>query len=515
MKLTDSENILKLVNERVEAERVEYQKADSDRESSPFLSEKILKALNRNEDGDASLFIEVHQGLFCFDHAADRWYEWAGHFWREDTVDRATEGLNAVIDLYSEEAQRQAWNRVKTEKAGKSEQAKKDEATEDALLKRIRALQTRGRKENVLFLARTGTASLGITGEQWDLNPWLLGCLNGVIDLRTGEHRSGRPDDFIRTVAPTEWKGIDESAATWERFLDGIFDGDSGLIGFIQRLFGYCVTGQTTEHISPILWGRGRNGKGTLLETLGYVLGPYAGPLEGELILRQKFSKPSGGPSSDIMTLRGKRLVWCSETDEGRKLNAGKVKWLSGGDTLTGREVYGKRQTSFRPTHKLLLLTNHKPHANANDYALWKRIILIPFNLSFVNEPTLPNERQADTTLPDRLRAEASGILAWLVRGCLEWQRMELNPPVIVKDSIESYRQEEDVIGLFIEERCQTGPEFEIRAGDLYRAFKVWAEENGIRAVTGSSFGKEFKERFASAKNYKGVFYRGVSLSGP
>ena len=508
------ETLQEAVFARIEAERDQWgpTAGDPGPGTQTLSSDAIIKALNSNEDGDARLFIELHRGRFLFDHAASRWFEWAGHYWREDELNQAMAGVETVIDFYAEEARRQAWDRLKCEKSGQTDKARKHAATEDALIKRIRLLQSKARKENILFLAGVGAASLGITGQEWDTDPWLLGCLNGVIDLQTGEHRPGRPDDLIKTVAPTEWKGISEPAPTWEKFLTEIFADDRELIFYGQRLFGYCVTGRTTEHISPILCGKGRNGKGTLLETLGHVLGPYTGQIEGELILKQKFSKPSGGPSSDIMTLRGKRLCWVSETDEGRRLNTGKLKWLSGGDTLTGREVYGKKQTSFRPSHKLFLLTNHKPHANADDYALWKRISLIPFNLSFVSEPTLLNERWEDTTLPDRLRGEASGILAWLVRGCLAWQADGLKPPQTVKAATEEYRQGEDTLRVFINECCETGAALEVQAGKLYLCFKNWCEDTGIEPINGTAFGNQIKERFDSYSSRNRVFYVGLDI---
>lgn len=506
--------ISRLVSDRVEAERAQFESTETHNIGPfQFKSEEILKALDSNEDGDASLFIELHRGRFVYDHAAGVWFEWAGHYWKEDTIDRATEALTGVIDLYATEAGRQQWERLKAEKAGDANKAKKHEAVEDALLKRIRALQTKGRKENVLFLARTGAASLGISGDEWGCDPWLLCCLNGVIDLRTGGHRPGRPDDFIKTIAPVEWKGINEPTLTWGKFLTEIFADDRELISYVRRLFGYSTSGRTTEHISPILWGKGRNGKGTLLETLGFVLGNYAGPAEPELILKQKFTKRSGGPTSDIMNLRGKRLVWGSETDEGRNLNAGKLKWLSGGDTLTGREMYGRHQVSFRPSHKFFLLTNHKPHAAADDYALWQRINLIPFTQSFVNDPKLPEERKADPTLPDKLKGEASGILAWLVRGCLEWQAEGLKPPYTVKAATEEYRQEEDTLPAFISECCETGLNLEVQAGKLYSRFKEWCENTGIKAISGVAFGKQIKDRFGSYENRNRTFYVGLSIS--
>ena len=145
-------------------------------------------------------------------------------------------------------------------------------------------------------------------------------------------------------------------------------------IDLIYEMIGYCLYRDYPIASGFILVGDGRNGKTTCFESLGHVLGDFAGPIEPEMILQQKFTRSSGGPSSDILFLRGKRCVWASEISEGRRLDTGKLKWLTGGDTLTGRNPYGKWQITFRSTHKLFLLTNHKPHAPANDFALFTQI---------------------------------------------------------------------------------------------------------------------------------------------
>jgi len=471
----------------------------------------VLARLRDQEDGDAKLFIDLHRGRFLFDHAAGVWFEFIGHSWQEDLLNQATAAVEGIISVYGQSAQREAWQRLQAEKSGNQNESKKHERNENELLKRIRALQSVRRKSDVLTLARSGRESLGITGEGWDADGWLLGCKNCVIDLRDGTDRPGRPEDFIKMVAPVEWKGPDEPAPTWEKFQFEVADGDRELINFKQRLYGYCLTGETTHHVAPILEGPGRNGKGTEIETLKAVLGPYAGAIEVELILKQKFAKHSGGPTSDIMNLRGKRLTWVSETDEGRSLNAGKLKWLVGGDTLTGRGVYGKRQVDFRPTHKLLILTNHLPKADAADYALWSRLLRIPFKMCFVDEPTAPNERKADPELPAKLRAEGPGILAWLVRGCLCWQKEGLLPPETVRTATKEYRAAEDVISQFVEERCLIEKGSQVKGGDLFKAYKEWCDGSGLNFISGTKFGTEMKRRFDHYTKIH-VFYIGVGL---
>jgi putative DNA primase/helicase len=488
----------------------------SDREF--FSSREILRALQRDEDGDAWLFTELYRGRLAYDHAAGRWYEWGRHHWKEDLTNRALAAVESLITTFARKADDQALLRVQAEQRGQKEEASRFKNREDALLKRIRALQTVKRKNNILKLAAAdwgfvGRTSIALNGEEWDRDPWLLGCKNGVVNLRTGEHQPGRPEEYIKTAAPTEWHGIDTPAPRWHRFLDEVFDGDDELVAYVQRLAGYAITGLSVEHIYPILWGRGRNGKGTLLETLAYTLGKLAGPIEAEMLLDQGRNRTSGAPRSDIMSLRGKRVAWASETEEGRRLNAGKLKWLTGGDTLTGRAPYARRQVSFRPSHTVFLLTNSRPHAPECDYALWQRIHLIPFTVSFVGNPTEDSERRANPNLLDELKAEASGILAWLVRGCLAWQEQGLNPPSAVTAAVQAYREEEDLVGRFIAERCVVASDERVRAGDLYGAYKEWSDEGRLRPLSNPTFSKRILDRFQRDSSGRHRYYLGIRLS--
>jgi len=214
------------------------------------------------------------------------------------------------------------------------------------------------------------------------------------------------------------------------------------------------------------------------------------------------------------MALRGLRIAFASENDEGRRFSPSRVKWLSGGDTLVGRSPHDRYETHFTPTHTLILLTNHKPHAPADDFAFWERVHLIPFDLSFVNrKPVADNERPADKHLPEKLRAEASGILAWMVRGCLAWQDKGLDPPRIVRDATADYRREEDILGDFIDECCFLDPSAEIQSSKLYTAFCDWWEQNvSKKTLSQKKFGKMMTKRFKREK--KGTYkYFGLDLT--
>lgn len=471
----------------------------------------VLQCLADGERGDGKLFNQIHSGRFIFDHAAGVWFKYHGHCWKEDIRDEAlSAGVDAVIDQYANEAQRQAWAATTAERNGRKEEAKKHKSTYDELNKRIRALQQVQRRKNVLVMAAAGT---GLVGDEWDRFPYLLAVSNGVIDLKTGGFRPGRPDDYIKTAAPAEWRGINAECPTWERSLNEIFDGDSELVGYMWRLLGYGLIGEAILHIVVILWGQGRNGKGTILETLKAILGELCFKAESELLLEQKYTKASGAPNSGVLALRGTRFAWASETDEGRRLNTSRLKEIVGGDTLNARAPYGRRHVNFKPSHLLFLLTNNRPMVPASDYAIWQRIHLVPFKSSFVENPEKSNERKADLRLSEKLLAETAGVLAWLVRGCLEWQRLGPNPPEAVKAATREYRQDEDLMGHFLNDQCVQRPNIEIKASSLYAAYRCWCEENGHRSVSGTRFGKDMKDRFDSYQDYKGVFYIGVGLA--
>jgi putative DNA primase/helicase len=241
-------------------------------------------------------------------------------------------------------------------------------------------------------------------------------------------------------------------------------------------------------------------------------LGAYAYKAEAELLLEQKFTKTPNAHNSAILALQGKRIVWTSEVDEGRRFNAAKVKELVGGDTLSGRAAYGRDHKEFRPSHLLLLLTNAKPAANAADYALWQRIHLINFGLSFVQSPSEPHERQADPTLSAKLKVEGPGILAWMVRGCLRYQQEGLKAPDQVYADVARYRAEEDILGNFIAERCAESETGTTAKGALYRAYKEWCDDNGHSAFSSKRFCSQMDARYDSYCDGRHQLYRGIRI---
>jgi len=491
--------------------------------------EFVLECLQDEEEGDARLYCHLFRGKCVYDHTEGMWYEWQGHHWERDECKHALLlASGPLASVYLDASAQLAEEAAQTEKRldpdllqhlkGDDPHLQRYEwlkAMTGALIGRAKALKKLKRAQSILTYAQ---AYLRITSRDWDTHPWLLACANGVLDLQAGELQAGKPDDYLKTAIPTEWIALETPAPRWDQFLQEIFQDKpeqerEALIAFLQRLLGYGITGSTAHHVFSILYGEeGRNGKDTLLDMLKDVLGPLVGAVSNDLFVAQDKFRASGAPTPHLCDLQGKRLVWGSETRQGDKLNIAQIKLLSGGGEISTRQLHG-RQYSFTPTHKLLLMTNYKPHADARDQAFWSRACLIEFGIRFVEHPHAPNERQADVGLKDKLKEERSGILAWLVRGCLAWQQQGLAIPDSVSLATEKYRDEEDRILHFLTERCILRPEVSIKASVLYEAYKAWCEENQFgRGMNATLFGNEISRRFEKKTTKIGRVYQGVGL---
>lgn len=479
----------------------------------------IRDCLQANEAGDGALFAALHRGRFLFNKTASQWYRWAGHHWESDIHEKVFLGVEDVACRYLTEVARLSEEIKAARTEDKQDLVKKLKEQQGRFYRRIKRLRSTAGAQNCQSWSHRVEGALSVSEEAFDKRAWLLALKNGVVELATGRFRPGRPEDHLTKAVPHKWVDIDCPAPVWEKFLDDVFDGKEELTSYVQRLFGYGITGVTSEHILPVLHGNGRNGKGTLVETLRYVLGPLAQPIQSEMLLDQRSARASSGPSPDIMALKGLRLAFASETDEGRKFSTSKAKLFSGGDTLTGRNPHDRYETTFEPTHLLCLLTNHLPHAPGDDFAFWQRIHLVPFDVHFIDNPQRDKERPRDKELPEKLKAEAPGILAWLVRGCIEWQRQGLNPPAMVRFATEKYRVSEDTIAEFVEACCyppeETLPDARTQFKSVYDAFERWygaAIGDTKYCPKKRKFGQLMERRFEKRKVGSQIWFFGIEL---
>lgn len=382
-----------------------------------------------------------------------------------------------------------------------AEQSSKLEAEANAFRNWGRASQSRPRMEAAVALARSRGQVL-VMPDMLDREPTLFNVLNGTIDLTTGEIRPHRRKDMLTKLCPLAYDP-DATAPTWDRFLLEIMEGKENLVAYLRRVFGYAVTGDVREDALWIFHGGGANGKTTLLEAVASTMGPdYAATLAPELLLvKRNEPHPTG-----LADLHGKRLAYTHEVEEGRRLAEGLVKQLTGRDRIKARHMR-EDFWEFEPTHKIILATNHKPEIRGGDLAIWRRIRLVPFEVTF------PEDRQ-DKDLPTKLSAERVGILAWLVRGAMEWHRKGLEDPLEVRAATEAYREEADPVGDFLAERCVAGNDlYRVRAAELYEAFVAWDRRSGGGdPMSGTAFGRRITERFSKVKESSGLWYVGVAL---
>jgi putative DNA primase/helicase len=331
----------------------------------------------------------------------------------------------------------------------------------------------------MVALARS-EPGIPVTPDQLDGDPWVLNLYNGTLDLKSGELREHRREDLITKIAPVEYDPKAE-APTWEKTLQRVLPSEA-LRKFFKRLAGYCLTGDTSELTLCLLYGTGANGKSTVVNALLDVLGDFGKQAAPDLLLAKHGSHPT-----ELADLLGARLVASVEVDEGRRLAEGLVKQLTGGDKVKARRMR-EDFWEFSPTHKLFMSVNHKPLVRGTDWAIWRRIRMIPFT------ETIPPEEQ-DKQLPKKLRAELPGILRWAVEGCLMWQREGLGEPDEVKAATEAYRAQMDLLASWIEERCIVHSDAWVPFKDLYTDYSEWCVESGEKPETKRSFGNRLKER--------------------
>lgn len=502
-----------------ERKRLEAEQSPDDPEQKtggPDDPRFVHDCIRNNERGDGLMYCALHKGQYLYNKIQARWYNWRGHYWQPDIMTTAVDGVEAVALRYQQAAlpisdEIAERNAAKADAEDELQRHRADgneagivaaEKTIDRLkveigklnsdraklYKRADQLRAKTRAEKCLWWAHCVPGRLAVRGDEFDKRPMLLPCANGVIDLTTGKLHPGNPDDLLIRAIPIEYDP-DAKAPDWMPFLNEIHQDDAEKVACVRRLLGYCLTGLTTEQYIACFIGEGGNGKGTLFELMHYLLGPLAWSINPELILEQKNPRPTAGPSADIVSLYGRRLVIASETDKNRRIGAAQVKRFTGGDTLIGRSPHDKDETNFDPTHKLVLYTNHAPLGMMEDFALRRRMLLFEYQLRYVqdvesNQRSDPQNahlyRQKDASLPVKLKQQAQGILADLVRACIEWQKHGISPPDSIIAAAEAHRRSEDHLARFVNEACtriEGDDDYRIRIGEFHKAYLRWYGE--------------------------------------
>lgn len=455
-----------------------------------------------------------------------RWAVWDGRRWAVDASGALVAGLAQQTVRGME---RGIWEALAA--AGRAATAAGCEAEEAAAEKALAAArrdlawvkqsQAASRLSAMAELAKPGLL-IPKGADAFDRHQDLLNVPNGTVDLKTGELRPHRRDDFLTKLCPTPFDP-NATCPTYKAFLSAVLP-DEATANYVRELGGYACTGEVSDQSVILFVGKGSNGKSVLLDLWTHVLGEgeYAVSAPAELIADDGENRH---PTEKTL-LRGARLAACQESGDAETLNAKRVKHLTGGSMITAR---GMRQDfySFPPTHTLVLATNSLPRVKTNDHATWRRIRVVKFPRVFWSEADrrakpdgeYPEELRADPGLPDRLRAEAPGVLADMVAHAVEFYAngRRLTPPRTVGAAVADYREAEDLIGRYLREHVAPGdPGQRVRAVPFYTDFAAWYREEvdpeGRDCPGSKTFLQRAADRFGEPKLSGGRMLHAVRL---
>ncbi len=444
-----------------------------------------LTEYNLTDAGNAEYFTAQYGDKLRYDHRRGRWLCWDRHYWKPENDGQIMRlALKATRDRY------------------KATVNIADLKLREKIAGWAIGSEQRSRLEACIAIART-LKPIADSGDHWDTNGWLFCVENGVVDLRTGILRPGKQEDMI-TMQSRVNHDSEAKALRWLQFIDQITGGNAELQTYLQRAVGYSLTGETKQQVFFFSYGLGNNGKSTFLNTIRRVMGDYSHKLDIDDIM-VKDKRTSSGAKEGLADLQGKRFVLASEIPDGRRLDVGLIKDMTGGETIRARRLY-EHHTEYQPTHKLWLMGNHKPEITDTTLSIWRRVKLIPFTI------TIPDE-DIDPDFPLKLEPELPGILAWAIQGCQDWQRYGLGEPPAVTTATAIYRHDSDILGDFLDDCCKltaTIPKSELKVKYL-----SWCEATGVEPVKQHTFRNRLLEKGITegrSSDHKTRIWKGIRL---
>ncbi|MBC3005073.1 DNA primase [Staphylococcus epidermidis] len=436
-----------------------------------------------DDTGNADRFIDRYGNLYKYSYIANKFYIYDGMKWKVDDKGSIRKLIDEMIES------------IKNEKVLHSEDVTEEEAREvfQKYYKKTRGTQAKKNIMNELMHRRPATP------DDFDRDDMLINVANGYIDLTSRELYKHDINKMFSQITNTDYTEKMQPAV-WLDFLNDIFAGDKNVIRYIQKALGYSLTGSTREQIMFILFGKGRNGKSIFVEVISEILGDYSNNMQAKSLMVKK----NDNVNTDIARLSKARFVTSSEPNEGFRFDEGLIKQLTGGDKVTARFLYAE-EFEYTPKFKIWVSTNHKPIIRGTDDGIWRRLVLIPFDVQ------IPEEK-VDKDLKYKLLREAPAILNWMAEGAYMWMQEGLEMPDKLKAASKAYRTEMDVIEQFIEDECKRVDDGKEKANELYELYKQWAKENGNYKMSNKDFGIKMKEKFKYKKTNSGMFYFGLKI---
>lgn len=441
------------------------------------------KSYNLTDLGNAERMAAMFKDEIRYCHAWRSWLIWDGVRWVIDKSNQINQKAKQVVRSIYQEAS-----------------AGVDSSDRKPIANHAKASEADYRLKAMINLCAS-EQGIAIAPDELDRNIWYLTCLNGTLDLATGQLLRHDPKHLITKLVPVLYDPH-ATCHVWDGFLNRIMAGNDDLIQFLQRAIGYSLTGDTGEQCFFILYGSGANGKSTFLSAISSIMADYSMQTPTETLL----VKQRGGISNDVARLKGARFVTASEAEADQRLAEGLIKQMTGQDVISARFLY-QELFDFTPTHKIFLATNHKPDVRGTDPAIWRRIKLVPFEVA-IPEP------ERDRRLLAKLEKEQAGIFAWAVRGCLDWVVQGLGEPEEVKAATNEYKCEMDFMAMFFTDCCCIEDRAKATAKELYEAYVTWCSETGEEPLKQRGFGIKLKDKgFKHFRTSDRRWWKGIKLN--
>jgi putative DNA primase/helicase len=437
--------------------------------------------------GNSAMFTDNFSNTLCFVPEWNCWCYYNGKKWEKRAEFHAQECAKELSETFAL-------------KVDEYEASNGDKDVLKAMKEHCKKLRGYRQIDSLIKLSKS---SMLKSADEFDASPFLFNCKNGVYDMSTGEFRNHTYTDYSTNISDVEYKP-GEPCKKWDAFLDKILPKD--IQEFLQMSVGMAAVGRVYEEAMIFMIGGGSNGKSTIANILSAVFGDYSITLQPDIITATR----DGKTPPDFAEVRGKRLVFLSETEEGDRLSVKALKRLSSNEKQSARRLYSMPET-FEPSHTVFYSTNHKPRIGSNDNGTWRRIKNIPFEYQIsVDEKITDFAEQV-------IKEESSGVLEWCMEGARMFieNGMKLKTPDIIVKATEEYKENEDYLGMFIKDKCyvgilttEEGGVNRIRCGasELYRAYKDYCQENNYYYKNVSDFNNQMEQVQGVKKiNSKGV----------
>jgi putative DNA primase/helicase len=529
--VTDPEQTIRAEVEatKKELESLIDKKVHTDPKKTPveFTFDQLKKAFHQNEFGDADVTVPLFQNRFVRDNCTGEFYIFRDHRWHSCMNREHEAAFREVADVYGKGAIACKKRADEAEKNGEAPVRDREKRWQSNFNERANKLRGNARMRNVLNLATAGDNSLGISGENWNIDPRMLPAVNGVIDLETGKLRQGKYDDWFFHGSPIEYKGIEHGGAFVPDLLSKLLCDDAKIIEYMELLLGFCCTGIQTKDFFVAYGPLGNNGKSVLFDWVSYVLGGFASSVPVEMAYEDRFGRDPDKPSPQLLNLRGLRMAIMSEPEANKRLSHSKVKFLtSGTDKISARNLNEKKLITFWPSHTLIMHGNEIPQVHGNQHAFYDRLKIIPFRARFIkNDDEVDEKHHVYKQVPraemDRfLRKHDTEMLSFLVRCARKALFLGDMPPApsAIDDEVKIYREDQDIVGRYLKICVDQNPLAEEQAKDLYESFAFFCNTElglGFKSIPSQKkISPELRSQPYIERNSNGrtVSYRGIQI---